>query len=133
MSDIEQSKVEMLLYSTADGEVKLDVRLENETMWMTQADMAQLFQTTPQNVTIHLKNIYEEEELSHSATCKESLHVRKEETRKVKRKKIFYNLDAIISVGYRVKSKIATQFRIWATKGVHERLGNQTGPVSGVQ
>ena len=84
MSDIEQSKGEMLLYSTADGEVKLDVRLENETMWMTQADMAQLFQTTPQNVTIHLKNIYEEEELLQEATCKESLQVRKEGERQVK-------------------------------------------------
>jgi len=122
MSDIEQSKGEMLLYSTADGEVKLDVRLENETMWMTQADMAQLFQTTPQNVTIHLKNIYEEEELLQEATCKESLQVRKEGERQVKRKKMFYNLDAIISVGYRVKSKIATQFRIWATKQLTEYI-----------
>lgn len=113
---------EILIYSAPDGAVKIDVRLENETVWLTQAEIAKLFQVTPQSITIHLKNIYEEGELSEYATCKDFLQVQLEGTRKVERQKKFYNLDAIISVGYRVKSRIATEFRIWATQKLKEYI-----------
>lgn len=105
---------EIILYQP-DEEVKLEVRLEDETVWLTQAQMAELFKTTPQNITIHIGSIYKEEELDASSTCKEHLQVRQEGNRKVKRKQKFYNLDVIISVGYRVKSKYGTKFRQWAT------------------
>mgnify|MGYP005630934201 CR=1 FL=1 len=84
--------------------------------------MAELFQTTPQNITIHLKNIFDEGELQEEATCKDFLQVQNEGSRKVERKQKFYNLDAIISVGYRIKSHIATKFRIWATARLKEYL-----------
>jgi hypothetical protein len=96
--------------------MKIDVRLEGETVWMTQAHMAELFQTTPQNITLHLQAIYEEGELTETATCKDYLQVRTEGARQVQRTLRHYNLDAIISVGYRVKSAVATRFRIWATQ-----------------
>ncbi|MBP9853732.1 MAG: virulence RhuM family protein [Candidatus Omnitrophica bacterium] len=115
-------KSEMVLYKTEDGEVKLEVRLENENMWLTQAAMAELFQTTPQNMTIHLKAIYSEGELSEGATCKDSLQVQKEGKRQVSRARKFYNLQAIIAVGYRVNSVRGTQFRQWATQRLNEYL-----------
>ena len=105
-----------------DSEVKLEVRLEDETVWLTQAQMAMLFQTTPQNVTIHIRSIYKEEELDKTSTCKDSLQVRFEGSRQVQRIQKFYNLDVIISVGYRIKSKRGTQFRIWANKVLKEYL-----------
>ena len=113
---------EILIYSAPDGAIKIDVRLEGETVWLTQAEMAKLFQVTPQSITIHLKNIYEEGELSEEATCKDFLQVQVEGSRRVERQKKFYNLDAIISVGYRVKSRIATEFRIWATQKLKEYI-----------
>jgi hypothetical protein len=113
---------QIIIYQTEDGKIKLDVRLENETVWLTQKLMAELFQTTPQNITIHLKNIYEEGELSEEATCKDFLQVQKEGSRNVERAQKFYNLDAIISVGYRIKSHVATQFRIWATQRLTEYI-----------
>ena len=96
------------------GQTKQEVEEMNETVWLTQAQMAELFRTTPQNVTIHIKDIYEEEELSEDATCKQSLQVRKEGKRTVRRNQKMYNLDVIISVGYRVKSLNGTKFRRWA-------------------
>ena len=90
----------LLIYQSEDGKIRLDVRLENETVWLTQALMAELFQTTPQNITIHLKSIYDEGELEESATCKDFLQVQQEGGREVQRLRKFYNLDAIISVGY---------------------------------
>ena len=102
---------QIIIYQTEKGETKLEVRLENDTVWLTQKLMAELFQTTPQNITIHLKNIFEEGELSEAATCKDFLQVGKEGGRKVERNQKFYNLDAIISVGYRIKSAVATRFR----------------------
>jgi hypothetical protein len=111
-----------LIYNTPNNEVRVDVYLEDETIWLTQKAMAEMFQTTPQNITIHLKNIYESEELEENATCKIFLQVRKEGERSVKRKHKFYNLDAIISVGYRVNSSKATQFRIWATQTLKEYI-----------
>ena len=112
----------LLIYQSEDGKIRLDVRLENESVWLTQALMAELFQTTPQNITIHLKSIYEEGELEEAATCKDFLQVQPEGGRDVQRLRKFYNLDAIISVGYRVKSRTATRFRIWATQRLREYI-----------
>lgn len=106
---------EMLIYQSEDGRVRLETRLENETLWMTQIQMAELFQTTQQNISLHIQNIYEEGELNTDATHKKSLWVRQEGNRQVERELDTYNLDVVISVGYRVKSLIATRFRIWAT------------------
>jgi len=113
-------KGQFLVYPTEDGRVKISVRLENETVWLTQQHMADLFQTTQQNVSLHLQNIYQEGELERGATHKEFLLVRREGQRQVTRAVDFYNLDAIISVGYRVKSAVATRFRIWATQKLRE-------------
>ena len=116
-----EDRGEIIMYQP-DSEVKLEVRLEDETVWLTQAQMAMLFQTTPQNVTIHIRSIYKEEELDKTSTCKDSLQVRFEGSRQVQRIQKFYNLDVIISVGYRIKSKRGTQFRIWANKVLKEYL-----------
>ena len=116
-----EDRGEIIMYQP-DSEVKLEVRLEDETVWLTQAQMAMLFQTTPQNVTIHIRSIYKEEELDKTSTCKDSLQVRFEGSRQVQRIQKFYNLDVIISVGYRIKSKRGTQFRIWANKILKEYL-----------
>lgn len=113
---------EVLIYKTDAGQAKVDVRLVNETLWMTQSDMAQLFQCTADNISLHLKNIYDEGELNQEATTEEFSVVRKEGSRAVRRKMLFYNLDAVISVGYRVKSLIATRFRIWATERLKEYI-----------
>lgn len=106
----------MIIYQSEDGKIRLETRLENETLWMTQSQMAELFQTTQQNISLHIQNIYEEGELLQSATHKKSLWVRQEGQRQVERELDTYNLDMVISVGYRVKSVIATRFRIWATQ-----------------
>ena len=113
---------EILIYQTEDGRMRIQVRLEDETVWLTQADMAQLFQTTPQNITLHLKNIFNEGELSEGATCKDFLQVQTEGGRRVQRTRKYYNLDAIISVGYRIKSHVATRFRQWATQRLREYI-----------
>lgn len=113
-------KNDFILYNAPSGNVTLNVLLQDETIWLTQKMMAELFQTTPQNITIHLKNIFEEGELQEDATCKDILQVQQEGERTVNRKSKFYNLDAVISVGYRVNSTKATQFRIWATKTLKE-------------
>lgn len=115
-------KSEMILYKTEDGEVKLEVRLENESMWLTQAAMAELFQTSIANINIHIKSIYSQGELSQKATIKENLIVRKEGVREVKRSVLFYSLPLIIAVGYRVNSIRGTQFRQWATHRLNEYL-----------
>jgi len=113
---------QIIIYQTESGETKLEVRLENETVWLTQKLMAELFQTTPQNITIHLKNIFDEGELSEVSTCKDFLQVRQEGGRTVERLQKFYSLDAIISVGYRIKSSVATRFRQWATRHIREYI-----------
>jgi hypothetical protein len=115
-------KSEFLLYKTEDGKMRIDVRLQDETVWMTQAAMAELYQTTPQNITLHLKAIYMEGELEEPATCKEYLQVQQEGARTVSRARKFYSLPAIIAVGYRVKSSRGTQFRRWATERLNEYL-----------
>jgi hypothetical protein len=111
---------QLLVYSAEDGRLKIDVRLEGETAWLTQTQMAELFQTSIPNVSMHLRNIYAEGELQSGATIKEFLKVREEGNRQVSRSVDHYNLDAIISVGYRVKSAVATRFRIWATQKLRE-------------
>jgi hypothetical protein len=115
-------KSELILYQTEDNRTRIEVRLENETVWLTQNQMAELFQTTQQNISLHLQNIYAEGELRPEATHKEFLSVRPEGNRNVQRRLDFYNLDVIISVGYRVKSQRGTQFRIWATQRLREYI-----------
>ncbi len=117
-----EQKSEILIYQSSTGNIKIDVRLENETVWLTQRLMAELFQTTVPNINMHLKSIYEEGELAEEATIKDFLIVQKEGNREINRKQKFYNLDVIISVGYRIKSQVATQFRIWATKRLKEYI-----------
>jgi len=113
---------EILLYQTEDGQTRIEVRLENETVWLTQAQMVELFQTTKQNISLHIKNIYEEAELQEVRTVKEYLTVQTEGKRSIQRPLTYYNLDVIISVGYRVKSIRGTQFRIWATQQLKEYI-----------
>ncbi|HID69934.1 MAG TPA: hypothetical protein EYP35_05595 [Desulfobacterales bacterium] len=101
---------QLIIYQTELGDTKIEVRLVNETVWLTQKLMAELFQVKPQNITMHLKNIYQEGELVESSTCKDFLQVQKEGSRRVQRRQKFYNLDAIISVGYRVRSHVAKNY-----------------------
>ena len=119
---MQENNSQIIIYQTESGETKIDVRFQDETVWLTQKLMAELFQTTSQNITIHLKNIFEEGELDEMATCKDFLQVQKEGNREVKRNQKFYNLDAIISVGYRIKSHVATKFRQWATQHIREYI-----------
>jgi hypothetical protein len=118
----ERPQGEMLVYQTDDGLVRLDVRLQDETVWLTQPMMAELFQTSQQNISQHILNIFDEGELANEATHKKFLSVRREGKRDVRRELDFYNLDMIISVGYRVKSGVATRFRIWATQRLKEYI-----------
>ena len=119
---LEKARGQFLVYQAEDGTLKLDVRLEDENIWLTQAHMVELFQTTKQNISQHIQSIYEEGELSSEATVKKYLTVRWEGNREVKRLLDYYNLDMIISVGYRVKSHVATRFRIWATERLKEYI-----------
>ncbi|MCK9255671.1 MAG: virulence RhuM family protein [Bacteroidales bacterium] len=119
---MEKNKSQIIIYQTENGETKLDVRFQDETVWLTQKLMAELFQTSVPNINMHLKNIFEEGELEENRTIKEFLIVQQEGNRAIKRKQVFYNLDAIISVGYRIKSHIATKFRQWATKNLREYI-----------
>lgn len=112
---------EIILYQRGDTPA-IDVRLEGDTVWLSQQQLADLFQTSRSNVVEHIANIYAEGELSQEATCREFRQVRTEGARQVTRSLPFYNLDMIISLGYRVKSSIATQFRIWATERLREYL-----------
>ncbi len=103
------------IYESEDGQISLQVALNDETLWLTQAQMAELFGVKVQNITMHLQHIFQEQELDEDSTCKDFLKVQREGKRQVKRRLRHYNLDAIISVGYRISSKRATQFRQWAT------------------
>ena len=102
--------------------IRLEVRMENETVWLSQAQMAELFGTKPQNITMHIRNVYEEKELEEISTCKDFLQVRKEGNRLVKRRSKIYNLDVIISVGYRIKSPRGTKFRQWAIDVIKQHI-----------
>ena len=113
---------QIVIYQNDSGEVKLDVRFDGDTVWLSQKMIAELFDVKAQNITTHLKNIFDENELIKNRTCKEYLQVQIEGSRSISRQVEFYNLDAIIAVGYRVNSKQATQFRIWATKILKEYI-----------
>jgi hypothetical protein len=112
----------LILYQTEDGRTRLECRFDDDSLWLTQAQMAELFATTPQNVTLHLKAIYAERELDEAATCKDYLQVRSEGTREVSRSLRHYRLEAILAVGFRVRSPRGTQFRQWATARLTEYL-----------
>jgi len=118
----EENVSQFIIYQTEDNQTKLDVRFEGETVWLTQTLMAELFQTSTDNVGLHLKNIYLEGELKEKATTEDYSVVRQEGSRQVKRSLKHYNLDAIISVGYRVQSHTATRFRQWATQQLREYI-----------
>ena len=113
---------EIVIYQTENGQTKIDVRFEDETVWLTQQQMAELYQTSRTNIVEHIKHIYEEEELEADSTCRKFRQVQNEGNRNVSREIPFYNLDMIISLGYRIKSKVATQFRQWATKRLNEYI-----------
>jgi hypothetical protein len=112
----------IVIYTTDDGQAKVQVKIEDETVWLTQAGLAELYQTTKQNISLHIQNIYDEGELPEDATVKEYLTVQTEGERQVSRQVKHYNLDMIISVGYRIKSQIATRFRQWATQRLREYI-----------
>ncbi|MFZ3070589.1 MAG: virulence RhuM family protein [Anaerolineaceae bacterium] len=117
-----EKAMDILIYQAEDGKTHINVRMEGDTVWLTQSAMAELFQTSPQNITMHIKNIYAEGELSEEATCKDYLQVQSEGGREVQRALKHYNLEAVIAVGYRVKSHRGTQFRRWATERLREYL-----------
>ena len=112
----QMSSSQLLIFQGDDGKLRVEARLEEETVWLTQRGMAELFGCTPENILVHIKNIFQDGELQQEATTKDFLVVRLEGGRSINRRIIHYNLDAIISVGYRVNSRRATQFRQWATK-----------------
>jgi len=118
----DNKKSQIVIYKAENGQVKIDVRFENETVWLTQNALAELFQTTKNNISQHVKNIFEEDELAQTATVMKFLTVQKEGSREISRGIEYYNLDLIISVGYRVKSGIATAFRQWATAHLREYI-----------
>ena len=113
---------EFILYQSQDGRTRIHVRYDAQTVWLTQAQIAELFQTTPQNITLHIGSIYAERELEEAATCKDYLQVRTEGERQVQRILKHYSLDLILAIGYRVRSPRGTQFRQWATATLHEYL-----------
>ena len=113
---------DIIIYQTEDGLTKINVKLDNETVWLNQQQMAELYQSSRTNVVEHIKHIYEEGELSEDSTCRKFRQVRLEGNREVSRELPYYNLDMIISLGYRIKSAIATRFRIWATQRLKEYM-----------
>ncbi len=113
---------EIILYQTEDGGTKIDVRFENETVWLTQQQMAELFQSSRSNIVEHIQHIYEEGELDEAATCRKFRQVRTEGNRQVSRELPYYNLDMILSLGYRIKSIVATRFRQWASARLKEYM-----------
>lgn len=119
-TDSSNNLSDLAIYQADSGAV--EVRMGQETVWMTQRQMAEVFDTTPENVLMHLRNIFKEEELSEAATAKDFLAVRTEGERQVQRNLKHYNLDAVISVGYRVNSKKAVAFRQWATSVLRQHL-----------
>lgn len=118
----ENKNNDIVIYQTEDGITQIEVRLENENVWLTQQQMADLYQTSRTNVVEHIKHIFEEHELDEISTCRNFRQVRTEGSRQVEREIPFYNLDMIISLGYRVKSRIATNFRRWATERLKEYM-----------
>jgi len=120
--EIKRDNGQILIYNADDGSIGIDVRFIDDTVWLSQQQMAELFKTSRTNILEHIGNIYDEGELDKNSTCREFRQVRKEGNRNVSRDILFYNLDMIISLGYRVKSKIATNFRKWATERLKEYI-----------
>lgn len=116
------SKGQIIIYRSDNGTVQVDVLIEEDTVWLTQQQMAELFQTSRSNIVEHIGNIYKEKELDEESTCREFRQVRLEGKREIKRRLPFYNLDMIISLGYRVKSVTATKFRQWASRILKEYM-----------
>ena len=110
-----EKELQFLIYNTPENDISVNAAIKDDTIWLTQKEMAELFDCTSDNVSLHLKNIFSDGELNEEATTEEFSVVQQEGIRQVQRKQKFYNLDAIISVGYRVNSRKATHFRIWAT------------------
>lgn len=119
---MQENRGEIIIYQTEDGLTNIEVKMEDETVWLTQQQMADLYKTSRTNVVEHIKHIYEEEELDEQSTCRNFRQVRREGNREVARNMPFYNLDMIIFLGYRVKSSIATRFRRWATERLKEYM-----------
>ena len=119
---MEENKGDIVIYQSENGDTKIDVRFQDETVWLTQAQMEALFGSSHANVVEHIKNIYAEGELDEESTCRKFRQVRREGNRDVARDVLYYNLDMIISLGYRIKSSIATQFRRWATERLKEYM-----------
>ena len=119
---MEENKGDIVIYQSENGDTKIDVRFQDETVWLTQAQMEELFGSSHANVVKHIKNIYAEGELDEESTCRKFRQVRREGNRDVTRDVLYYNLDMIISLGYRIKSSIATQFRRWATERLKEYM-----------
>jgi len=122
MQNTKENNNKIILYSTEDGKTEIEVNLEDETVWLNQKQMSELFQTTVANINQHTANILKEGELEEIPTIKKSLIVQKEGSRSIKREVVLYNLDMIISVGYRINSLRGTQFRIWATQKLKEYI-----------
>lgn len=122
MNSNEESRGDIVIYQSENGDTKIDVRFVDETVWLTQQQMSELFQTSRTNIVEHIKHIYEEGELDEKSTCRKFRQVRLEGSRQVAREIPHYNLDMIISLGYRVKSIIATHFRRWATERLKEYM-----------
>lgn len=118
----EGQKGEILIYQSEAGSTKIEVRLQNENVWLSQQQMSELYQSSRTNVVEHIKHIYEEGELNENSTCRKFRQVQMEGSWSVEREIPFYNLDMIISLGYRIKSRIATKFRIWATERLKEHI-----------
>lgn len=119
---LNENQGDIVIYQTKDGNTKIDVRFVDETVWLTQQQMAELFQSSRTNIVEHIQHIYEEGELDEASTCRKFRQVRTEGNRQVAREIPYYNLDMIISLGYRVKSMIATNFRRWATERLKEYM-----------
>ena len=113
---MEEKNSSIIIYQSEDGNTRIEVKLENETVWLTQQQLCDLYQTSRTNIVEHIQHIYEDGELEESATCRKFRQVRQEGSRMVERELPYYNLDMIISLGYRVRSRVATHFRKWATE-----------------
>ena len=119
---MEEKNSSIIIYQSEDGNTCIDVKLENETVWLTQQQLCDLYQTSRTNIVEHIQHIYEDGELEESATCRKFRQVRQEGSRMVERELPYYNLDMIISLGYRVRSRVATHFRKWATERLKEYI-----------
>ena len=122
MDSLQENQGNIIIYQTEDGQTRIEVKMEDETIWLTQAQLVELYQSSRSNIVEHIKHIYEEGELDEISTCRKFRQVRQEGDRSIERAIIYYNLDMIISLGYRIKSIVATHFRRWATERLKEYI-----------